>query len=122
RRVEAEAEEHAERIHLPALRDPLREPPDEEAVHEPAVEEAPLEALLVVRPVAQVEEEAHDLDEHDQVENPDQPEERAGHARADEAAVALEGRDAVVHRLRPERETGGEREDDRRVAEREEEA
>ena len=62
-----------------------------------------------------------DVEEHEQVEDPDEPEERARDARADVAAVILEQRDVGVDRLGRDREAGGEREDDRRVAEREEE-
>ena len=47
RGVEAEAEQQADRIHLPRLGDRFREPP-EEAVHEAALVELLLERRLVV--------------------------------------------------------------------------
>jgi len=72
--------------------------------------------------VLHLAEDADDVEEDHEVEQPDQEQERPGDRRADVAAVLLEAGDLRVDRLRGHCERGREREDDRRVAEREEEA
>src|SRR5579862_472111 len=121
RGVEPEPEQHAERIGLPARGDPARELADEEAVHEAAVLQPPLELRLVELAALEAEEDADDVDQDEQVEDADDPEERPGDACADVAAVVPEGRDLRVDGLGGNREPGREREHDRRVSEREEE-
>src|SRR5579862_6173024 len=122
RGVEPEPEQHAERIGLPARGDPARELADEEAVHEAAVLQPPLELGLVELAALEAEEDARDVDQDEQVEDADDPEERAGDARTDVTAVVAEARDSRVDRVRRDRETCREREHDRRMAERKEEA
>ena len=98
------------------------EAPEEEPVHEAAVEQPLLEPLARrSSPRPHVEEDPEDVDEDDQVEDADDPQERPRHARADVAAVVLERRDGGAGGLGADREAGGEREHDRRVPEREEE-
>ena len=120
--VEAEPEQDSERIHVPGLRDEAKELADEEPVHEAAIEEALLEPLSVVGAAAHLLEDAQDVEQDEQVEDADDPEERARDARPDVATPVLEARDARVDRLGGEREGEREAEDDRRVSEREEEA
>ncbi len=122
RRVEAEPEQDAERVHLPARVDPAADPLEQEAREEPLVEQRALEVLLVVVPALHPPEDADDVEQHHEVERSDQQEEHARDGGADGRAVGLQGRDRRVHRLEGHRERGREREDDRRVAEREEEA
>src|SRR4029079_2837986 len=77
-RVEAESEQDAEWVHLPARVDPAPQPLEQEAAEEALVEQRALEALLVVVPALHAPENADHLEQHDQVERPDQEEERPG--------------------------------------------
>jgi hypothetical protein len=81
-----------------------------------------LEPLLIVSAPPDIEEDAHDVQEDEQVEHADDPEERAGDTRPDRAAVNLEARDRRVDGRGGEGETRCERKHDREVAQREEEA
>ena len=84
RGVEAEAEEHADRVHLLRLVTVFVEPP-EEAVHEAAAVELLLERLLVVAAALHLPEDLDDPDEDHDVQRGDHVEERAGDERADPA-------------------------------------
>ena len=101
---------------MPALRDEAEEAADEEAAHEAAVEESFLERRLVVGAAAQFDEDPKDVQQDEQVQDPDDPEERARHARADRAAPVLEAGQVCVDGSRRDREARREREDDRRVS------
>ena len=61
RGVEAESEEHADRVHLPRGVDPPGER-SEEPVHQPALVELLVELLVVVEAFAHVHEHAEDRD------------------------------------------------------------
>ena len=85
--------------------DPAAKPADEEAVHEAAVEQPlPRAAPGRTLPAAHVAEDPDDVEQHEQVEDADDPEERPRDARADVAAVVLERRDLRVDRLRGDRQ------------------
>ena len=124
RRVEAQAEEDAERVHLPRLGHGVGEAP-EQPVHEPARAQQLFELGLGVRPAAHVAQDAHDPHEHDQVQARDQVEEGPGHSGADHARGGLQRRAVVLHlagqRADPDGEEQREREDHGRVPEGEEE-
>src|SRR3954462_13767382 len=117
RGVEAEPEQHAERVHLPRRADSAREPP-EEAVHESARVELRLEGGLVELAAAHRPEHAHDPDENGQVQPGDDVEERPRDAGADDAGDVVQRRAVVLdlagHRLDAEAEHERKREDDRR--------
>ena len=81
RGVEAQAEEDAQRVHLPRLADRPREAP-EEAVHEPARLQQVLE-LVLGGPAAHVAEDAHDAHEDDEVQRRDHVQEGPRDARPD---------------------------------------
>ena len=70
RGVEAEPEEHAERVHLPARVDPAPDPLEQEAREEALVGERALEILLVVVPALHPPEDADDLEQHDRLSAP----------------------------------------------------
>ena len=92
--VEAEPEEDPERVHLPARVDPVADPLEEEAAHQPLALQRVLELLLVVDAALHLPEDAEDVEQHDQVEQPDHDQEGAGDGRADVAADVLEAGDA----------------------------
>jgi len=122
--VEAEAEQHPDWIHLPAvLHRPRQRPQD--AVDQPAIVEALLERRLVVLAASHVAKDAHDPGEDDEVDGRDDVQERPGHARADVPAHVVQLRAFAAHltRHRPgeEGEREGQGEHDRRVPEGEEE-
>ena len=108
-----------ERIHLPGLLDGTGGAA-EEAVHEPAGVEVLLELLLVELAVAHAQEDAHDADQHDQVEDADQDQERARDGRADQARGLVEGGvvvgDAAAQPADADGEADREQEDDRSSA------
>ena len=60
-----------------------KKPAEEEPVHEAAVEQALLEPLAVVVAAPDLAGDPDDVEQHDQVEDADDPEERPGDARAD---------------------------------------
>ena len=120
--VEAETEEDAERIHLPARVDLVADALEEEAAHQPLVLECFFELLLVVDALLHLAEHPEHVEQHDQIEKTDQEQEGAGDRCADVAADVLEARNLRIDGLRRDRQARGEREDDRRVAKREEEA
>ena len=72
------------------------------------------EPLLVKRARAEAAEDPHHVEQHEQVEDADDPEERPGHTGADVAAPVLERRDARLHRSRPDGERRRQHEHDRR--------
>src|SRR5439155_16750947 len=93
----------------------------EEPVHEAALQQQLLELLALVAAALHLPPDLHDADEHDQVQDPDEPEERPRHRRPDHAADRLEGLEVALDGLGREGDREREAEDDRRVAEREEE-
>ena len=124
RGVEAEPEQEPERVHLPRARDRAGRA-SVEAVHEAARVQLLLELVLRELAAAHAQEDPDDPDQHDQVEDPDQQQERSRDRRADQAAGAVQrravARDVAAEALDAQREADGEQEDDRRVPEREEE-
>ena len=121
-RVEAEPEEDAERVHLPARVDPVGEARRNKRLMRPWSSSRASSRLLVVAAALHLAEDAQDVGQDEQVEDPDDQQERARDGGADRAAVALEAREVGADRLRSRRPGRRQREDDRRVAEREEEA
>ena len=65
RGVEAEPEEDAERVHLPARVDPVADALQEEAAHQALVLERLLEPLLVVDAALHLPEDAEDVEQHE---------------------------------------------------------
>src|ERR671918_1467424 len=121
RRVEAQAEEEPERIHVPAPLDQSEETA-EDAAEEAALGEDPVEVVLKEAPAPPDRAEGLvDLDEDENVGRGNGDEEERRDAGADDAADFLEGEVAVRQRGGGERDQDGERDDHRRVAEREEE-
>ena len=94
RGVEAHAEDHADRVHLPVPGDRAH-PPAEEAEHQPAAVQPALELGLVVGAAAHRSEHAHDPGEDHEVQQADQVEERGRDERAEDPAELLEVRVAV---------------------------
>jgi hypothetical protein len=88
RGVEPQPEEQPERVHLPGgsnARGPAEQPSAEEA----ALEQPRFELRAVVSAIAHRPEDAEGVDEDQQVEHPDDPQERSRHAHPDEAAVSM---------------------------------
>ena len=120
-RIEAEAKQEAERVHVPALADDL-EHGLEQARQQAAVVEVVLEARLVVLAAAgHLAEHLVDVEQDHEVDQADDQQERRRHPGADQATDLLEGRD-VADDAGGDRDEHGQRHDDGRVAEREEEA
>ena len=120
RRVEPEPEEDPERIHVPALADEPEHRPQESREQAPVVEEV-LEALLVVRPAGRdLPEHPVDVEQDDEVDDPDDEQERPGDGRPDEAADLPGGRDVADDPGR-DRDEDRQADHDRGVAQREEE-
>src|SRR5581483_5418765 len=122
-----EAEQEADRVHVPALGDELEEPA-EGLRHEAARDQLVREGVTIVLPAAHVAEDADDLQEDDEVEDADEDEEDARHGRPDRGADALETAlgsavtdDALHDGLRGESECERDEEDHGRMAEAEEE-
>ena len=91
RRVEAEPEEHAERVHLPAASIVPAERLEKKRLMKPCLE-ALLESLLVELPLLHAEEHADDVEQHEQVEDPID-ERKMPETHAPIAAVSLQRRD-----------------------------
>ena len=89
--VEAEAEEHADRVDLPRRVDAPGERP-EEPVHEAALVELLLELIVVVEAPAQVHEDADDRHQDHEVERGDQVQKRPRHRRPDDGGDAVQPR------------------------------
>ena len=79
-RVEAQSEEHPDRVHLPRLVDPLGVAA-EEPVHEATVVELALQLLVVELPSLHLLVDLGDPDQDDQIEDADQVEEAPGDRR-----------------------------------------
>ena len=93
--VEAESEEHADRVHLPGAVDGLHQAA-EEAEHQPPLVELLLQLVVAVAAAAHLQEHLDDADQDDQVEDGDHVEEEAGDQGAEEAAEALQHRAGVA--------------------------
>ena len=119
RSVEAEAEQDAERKHLPA---PFDQPKKaaEQAPEQAAVGEHEVEVFLD-EPAAALDglERAPHRGEDDDVGDRDGEQEQRRHQRADHAAEALERLETTLKRRRGERDGDRQRDNDRRMAERE---
>src|SRR5579875_446877 len=119
RRVEAEAEEKAERIHVPAPADQPEERA-EETPEEAATGEQKVEVVLDQAPApSHPSEAAIDTGEDDEIGERDGKEEEHGNRGADEAAKILEGGEASLHGARSEGDGGGGERHHGRMAERE---
>ena len=94
RGVEAQSEEHADRVHLPGCVDPLGIATEEPA-HESPVVELALQFGVVVPALAHLAAHLDDRPEHHQVEQTDEPQEGAGDRRPDETAPVVQ-RAAVI--------------------------
>ena len=119
RRVEAEAEQDAERIHLPA---PLDQPKEaaKQAPKQAAIGEHEVEVFLD-EPAAALDglEGPPHRDEDDDVRDRDGEQEQRRDQRADNAAKALERIEATLKRRRGDGDGDRQRDDDGRVAKRE---
>ena len=108
-----------------ALRTRLRQPA-EEAVHEAALVEVLLQLRLVVLPAAHRAEHLEDAEQDHEVEDAEDPQEHAGHRRADHAGDVVQRRVAVLdltgEGADAERPAARQAEHDRRVAQGEPEA
>ena len=87
--VEAESEQHADRVHLPGGVDPLGVATQEPVHQSPGVELA-FQFGVVVVAVAHLTENPEDRHQHDQVEQGDEVEEGAGHQGADDAGPVVQ--------------------------------
>ena len=97
RGVEPESEQDPERVHVPALADEAKHRL-EEPREEPAVVEELLEGLLVIGAAGRdAPEHPVDVDEHDQVDEPDDQEEDGRDRGPDETADLLHGGDVADH-------------------------
>jgi hypothetical protein len=65
-------------------------PPAEQPVHKAPLQQQLLEVLAVVAARLDLTPELDDLQQHDQVQDADQPQEHARHAGTDDAADLLE--------------------------------
>ena len=119
RGVEPQPEQHAERIHVPALADhPERRP--EDARQQAPIVQVVLERLLVVLAArGHLAEHPVDVDQDEQVDQPDGEQEDRGHARADDPADRLK-RGNVRDERRRRRDDQRQRDHDRGVAQGEE--
>ena len=125
RRVEAEPEQDAERVHLPRPRDGPGEAAVDAAHDAPGLE-LRLELGLVEGAGPHAAEDPGDAHEHTGVQRRDHVEEGARDRGPDEARDVVQRRRVVRHlpaqRAEPERAQQGQGEHDARVPEREEEA
>jgi hypothetical protein len=124
RRVEAEAEEQPEGVHVPRLAHGARGLAVDPR-HGAAALELALERPLVEGAVAHAQEDAQHRHQDDQVQDPDQQQERAGDRGPDDPGRLVQRRVAAGDRpaeaAHAEREAGGEQEHHRGVPEGEEE-
>jgi hypothetical protein len=122
--VEAQAEQEADRVHLPRRVDPAGQRA-EEPVHQAALVQLLLELLVVVGAAAHLAEDLEDPGQDDEVEPGDQEQEEPGHAGADDVGGVLQVGAAVfdllVQAADAEVEQHGQREDHAGVAQGEEE-
>jgi hypothetical protein len=119
RGVEAEAEQQADRIHLPGLGDRLGRAA-EDAVHQAALVQLLLEGGLVEVTRPHPAEHFHDADQDHQVQDRDDVEEDPGDRRTDHAGDLLQGgrvvRDLTGQRADTDAEQETQAEHHRRVA------
>jgi hypothetical protein len=120
--VEAEAEQDAERIHMPAALDQA-EKTAEQATEQAAIGEHEVEVFLD-EPAATLDglERPPHRGEDDDVGDRDGEQEQRRHQRADNSAEAFEGIETTLQFGRCDCDCDGERDDDRRMAEREKQA
>ena len=88
--VETEAEQDAQRIHLPAVIDEPLQPPAKQAIDESALRQQFFQVDMAVLPRLRLAPQLEDIEQDNEIEDPDQKEERAGYAGADDAAEVLE--------------------------------
>ncbi len=122
RGVEAEAEQDAKRIHLPATLDQT-EKAAEQASEQPAIGEHQVEVFLdEPAPALDGLERPPHRGEDDDVGDRDGEQKQRRHQGSDDAAKALERIETTLQFGRCDRDCDGQRDDDCRVAEREKQA
>src|SRR2546421_4917043 len=125
RGIEAQPEEETHQVHLPAVRDEPEEPAKEPS-QQPTGHQLVLERIPVVLARSHPAEQLEDVQQDDQVHDPDQQQKDTGDARADQSADALQlavGADHVAdHELGGKSERHRDQEHDRRMPKREEES
>ncbi len=120
--VEAQAEQHPDRVHLPGGVDELVVTALEDPVHEAAVGQQYIEFFLLVAAGLRLPPHLDDANQHHQVEGGDEVQEAGRDHGADDPAGAREALLEPACRLGRERDPDRQREDDAGVPEREEEA
>ena len=99
----------------------IRQQRPAEAADEPALHEEIVDALLVVAAAgANVAKRAHDLDQHEQIDERDQIEKERRNGGADRRSHVLQSRKRASDRGGREGDRNGQCDDDRRVPERKE--
>jgi hypothetical protein len=119
-RVEAEAEQETERIHVPAPADEAEQWPKEAADHAAAVQQFVQRDLIEAATFAGLAERRVDVGQHDHVDRRDDEQEQRRHRRADDAAHLPEFGEPGLDRRGRERNRGGGRDHHGRMAERKE--
>ncbi len=118
--VETQAEEHADRVHLPGSVHAARESA-EETHHEAARVKMLLEFGVVEAALAHLHEQLDDTHQDDQVENRDEVQEAPRDQGADEPAVVVQARVRVAYlptqRVHAQTQDQGQGEDHRGVSE-----
>ncbi len=120
RGVEAEPEQEAERIHVPALADHAEQPAEQAREQTAAVRQHRVDVLRGVAAAAlHALEGAVDVDQDDHVDRRDDQQERRRHRGADQAADVLEAFELVLEGRRRERDADGRQHHHGGMAERE---
>jgi hypothetical protein len=103
------------------LDEPLQ-PPAKQAIEESALRQQCFQVDMAVLPCLRLSPQLEDIEQDDEIEEPDQEQEGAGHAGADDAAEVLERGQCVLDGRCDEDDADGKGEHDRRMTQRKEEA